>query len=43
VAATCSITVTFKPSAKGSRTASVSVSDDTSAGTDTVSLTGTGS
>jgi hypothetical protein len=43
VGKTCSITVTFTPAATGTRTASVSVSGNTSEGTDYVTLTGTGS
>jgi Right handed beta helix region/Abnormal spindle-like microcephaly-assoc'd, ASPM-SPD-2-Hydin len=42
VGANCSISVTFTPSAGGSRTGSLSVSDNASPSTQTVSLTGTG-
>jgi Bacterial Ig-like domain (group 3)/Abnormal spindle-like microcephaly-assoc'd, ASPM-SPD-2-Hydin len=40
--ASCSITVTFTPAAKGKRTASVSVSDDGGGSPQTVGLSGTG-
>ncbi len=38
----CTISVTFKPSASGSRTASVSITDNASGSPQTVSLSGTG-
>jgi hypothetical protein len=38
--ANCTLTVTFKPTASGTRTATVAITDG--AGTQTVSLTGTG-
>ena len=40
--ATCLVTITFSPTASGSRSATLTVSDNTSAGSQTVSLTGTG-
>jgi hypothetical protein len=40
--ATCLVTVTFTPTATGARSATLTVSDNTSAGSQTVSLTGTG-
>jgi hypothetical protein len=40
--ATCTISVTFKPTATGSRAASVTITDNTSGSPQTVSLTGTG-
>ena len=40
--ANCTISVTFKPTASGSRTASVSVADNATGSPQTVSLTGTG-
>ena len=40
--ANCTISVTFKPSASGSRTASVSITDSASGSPQTVSLSGTG-
>jgi hypothetical protein len=40
--ATCLVTITFSPTASGSRTATLTVNDNTSAGSQTVSLTGTG-
>ena len=40
--ANCTISVTFKPSASGSRTASVSITDNASGSPQTVSLSGTG-
>jgi hypothetical protein len=40
--ASCSISVTFTPSAGGARTAAVSVTDDASGSPQTVALTGTG-
>jgi hypothetical protein len=40
--ATCSITVTFTPTATGTRTANVTITDNVSAGSQTISLTGTG-
>ena len=40
--ANCTISVTFKPAASGSRTASVSVTDNASGSPQTVSLSGTG-
>lgn len=40
--ASCTITVTFTPSAKGTRTANVSVTDNATGSPQTVSLTGTG-
>ena len=40
--ANCTISVTFKPAASGSRTASVSITDNTSGSPQTVSLSGTG-
>jgi hypothetical protein len=40
--ASCSITVTFKPSASGSRTASVQISDNAASSPQTVPLTGSG-
>lgn len=40
--ANCTISVTFKPTAAGSRTASVSVADNATGSPQTVSLTGTG-
>ena len=42
VSATCTITVTFKPTATGSRTASVSVADNATGSPQTVALSGTG-
>ncbi|WP_161571126.1 beta strand repeat-containing protein [Granulicella sibirica] len=39
---TCAITVTFKPSASGTRTASISVADGATGSPQTVALTGTG-
>jgi hypothetical protein len=39
---TCLVTITFSPTASGSRSATLTVSDNTSAGSQTVSLTGTG-
>jgi hypothetical protein len=41
--ASCTITVTFKPTAKGSRNAAVSISDDGGGSPQKVRLTGTGS
>jgi len=41
-AANCSITVTFKPTAGGSRTGSVSIADNATGSPQTVSLAGTG-
>jgi len=41
--ATCLVTITFSPTATGSRSATLTVNDNTSAGSQTVSLTGTGS
>ncbi|HEY1677377.1 MAG TPA: choice-of-anchor D domain-containing protein [Candidatus Sulfotelmatobacter sp.] len=41
--ATCLVTVTFSPSASGSRSATLTVFDNTSAGSQTVALSGTGS
>ncbi len=41
--ATCTISVTFSPQATGSLTATVTESDNSSAGTHSISLTGTGS
>ena len=41
--ANCTIAVTFKPTASGSRTASVSVADNATGSPQTVSLSGTGS
>lgn len=40
--ATCSITVTFNPTAEGAQDASVTITDDTSDGSNTLSLTGSG-
>jgi phospholipase C len=40
--ATCLVTITFSPTASGSRSATLTVNDNTSAGSQTVSLTGTG-
>jgi hypothetical protein len=40
--ASCTISVTFTPTAKGSRAASVTLTDNGGGGTQTVSLTGTG-
>jgi Abnormal spindle-like microcephaly-assoc'd, ASPM-SPD-2-Hydin/Beta-propeller repeat len=40
--ASCTITVTFKPTSSGTRTASVSVADNAAGSPQTVSLTGTG-
>jgi hypothetical protein len=40
--ASCTITVTFKPTAKGSRTAAVNISDDGGGSPQKVGLTGTG-
>jgi hypothetical protein len=40
--ANCKISVTFKPSASGNRTASVSIADNATSGRQTVSLSGTG-
>jgi len=40
--ANCSLSVTFAPTAMGSRTASLSISDNASGSPQTVSLTGTG-
>jgi hypothetical protein len=40
--ATCTFTVTFRPATSGTRTASVTITDNTSAGSNTVVLTGTG-
>jgi hypothetical protein len=40
--ATCAFTVTFRPTTSGTRTASVTITDNTSAGSNTVVLTGTG-
>jgi hypothetical protein len=40
--ASCTINVTFKPTAKGSRTASVSIADNAAGSPQTVSLKGTG-
>ena len=42
VGASCTISVTFAPSATGSRTASVSIADDAPGGPHTVALSGTG-
>lgn len=42
VSAMCSIAVTFKPTATGARSASVSISDDAANSPQTVALTGTG-
>jgi hypothetical protein len=42
VAGTCAISVTFTPTAAGSRTGSVSITDNASGSPQTVSLTGTG-
>jgi hypothetical protein len=39
---TCLVTVTFTPSKTGSRSATLTVNDNTSSGTQTISLTGTG-
>jgi len=41
--ASCSISVTFKPSASGTRSATLTLTDSASPATQTVSLTGTGS
>ena len=41
VGSTCSITVTFKPAASGTRTASISVADGATGSPQTVALTGT--
>ena len=41
--ATCTITVTFKPTAEGQQDASVTITDDTSDGSNTLTLTGSGS
>jgi hypothetical protein len=41
--ATCLVTVTFSPTASGARSATLTVSDNTSAGSQTVALSGTGS
>jgi len=40
--ATCSVTVTFKPKAKGSRSATLKFSDNAQSSTQTVSLAGKG-
>jgi hypothetical protein len=40
--ATCLVTVTFSPSASGTRSATLTVSDNTSIGSQTVALSGTG-
>jgi Abnormal spindle-like microcephaly-assoc'd, ASPM-SPD-2-Hydin len=40
--ATCTFTVTFRPTTSGTRTASVTITDNTSTGSNTVVLTGTG-
>jgi hypothetical protein len=42
-AGTCTISMTFKPSAKGTRSATLNISDNGGASPQTVSLTGTGS
>jgi trimeric autotransporter adhesin len=42
VAGTCTISVTFKPTASGSRTASVSIADNGTGSPQTMSLSGTG-
>jgi hypothetical protein len=42
VGASCTITVTFKPTAAGTRTGAVTITDNASPATQTVSLTGTG-
>jgi hypothetical protein len=42
VGANCTITVTFTPSTSGSRTANVTISNNTSTGSDVLALTGTG-
>jgi hypothetical protein len=41
--ATCLVTITFTPTASGTRTATLNVFDNTTAGSQTVALTGTGS
>jgi len=40
--ASCSVSVTFKPSAKGARTGTLTITDNASPATQTVSLSGTG-
>lgn len=40
--ATCTITVTFTPTASGSQNASITITDNTSSGSNTLSLTGSG-
>ena len=40
--ATCTFTVTFKPTISGTRTASVTITDNTSTGSNAIVLTGTG-
>jgi hypothetical protein len=40
--ASCTITVTFTPTATGTRNANVTVTDNVSAGSQTISLSGTG-
>ncbi len=42
VSATCSISVTFKPTATGARTASITITDNATGSPQTVSLAGTG-
>jgi hypothetical protein len=42
VNASCTVTVKFTPSAKGTRTANITITDNVSAGDQTISLTGTG-
>jgi hypothetical protein len=42
VSASCTISVTFKPTAAGTRTGAVTITDNASPATQTVSLTGTG-